>query len=361
MKKTLIALAALAATSAFAQSSVTMYGRLDAGYAHSKTTTETNTAGFISTREQLNNGVTSHNSVSSFWGIKGSEDLGGGMKAEFKLEADVFTANGNTGFSGAAGGVNSSGAFDRISLVGASGGFGSVMFGRDYTPTFYLVAASDVFGLSRLSAVNLAGTTGASQPSQIIYTTPNFGGFSAKASLSRDNDSLYQSGVLGGENSAKNWHLTGTYAQGPLMVGLGFGKMETTTAVNVTNDVAVLTASYDLGVAKLVAGYINGKNSTAGIGGELNQKEFNFGVAVPMGAVTLLGQVGRNTVTDNRGGAVLDRSGTDWVIGADYALSKRTALFVKTGVVNKLSGTTAINTSVDGKMTETNFGVKHTF
>ena len=91
MKKTLIAVAALAATGAFAQ--VSVYGRLDAGYAQTKST-----VGATYTKA---NGVESHNSASSMWGIQGTEDLGGGMKAFFKLEQDIYTANGNTGVSGA--------------------------------------------------------------------------------------------------------------------------------------------------------------------------------------------------------------------------------------------------------------------
>ena len=56
----------------------------------------------------------SHNSVSSFWGLKGTEDLGGGMNAFFILEQDVYTANGNTGASGAGGGATNASGFNRV-------------------------------------------------------------------------------------------------------------------------------------------------------------------------------------------------------------------------------------------------------
>jgi len=388
MKKTLIALAALAATGAFAQSSVTLYGRLDAGYAASTRTQ--NVAGGASTEAKLN-GVNSHNSVSSFWGIQGTEDLGGGLKAGFKLEQDVFPVNGNTGVSGASLGATSSGAFDRTSLLSLSGNFGTVAFGRDYVPTFLMIAGNDVFGQTRLSTVGLAAATGSSVDKQFIYTSPSFSGVVAKLSYGNTDSSVATEVV------ARNNNLTVTYANGPLNVGLGWGTQEAVgngvaagTAVGFTSingavwataagqstkaETTALVAAYDFGSFKLYGNFITAKfnpNTAASL--DLTKTETNLGVSVPMGKITLLGQYGRNTYNTTLAAATVgaqgDSSGNDWALGADYALSKRTTLFVKTGVVNKFDGTAAptgvANTSTtingDTKLTETNFGVRHTF
>ncbi|PHM21674.1 MAG: hypothetical protein CK604_04675 [Curvibacter sp. PD_MW3] len=386
MKKTLIALAALAATgAAFAQSSVTLYGRLDAGYANSVRTQEV--AGGATNEAKLL-GVNSHNSVSSYWGITGTEDLGGGLKAGFKLEQDVFTANGNTGSSGANLGAASSGAFDRTSLVSLEGNFGTVAFGRDYVPTFSLIAANDIFGQTRLTTVGLAAGVGSSVDKQFMYTTPNFSGFVGKLSVGNTDGSS-----TGSDVTARNNNLSLSYANGPLNVGFGWGTQEavgngqaaiaatTFTTINgSTNAVAAgtttkaelsaLTAAYDFGSFKLLGNYITTKyNPNTANSLDTTRTEYNFGAVVPVGKVNLLAQIGRNTFSSNVAATTGDSSGTDWALGADYALSKRTTLYVKTGVVNKFDGTAAANsqsvnaTTVNGntKLTETNFGVRHTF
>ena len=210
MKKTLIAVAALAATGAFAQS-VTVYGRLDAGYA--MTTSSVNN---VDTKA---NGVQSHNSVSSMWGLKGSEDLGGGMNAFFVLEQDIYTANGNTGASGAGGGLTNASGFNRTSLVGVNGGFGSVSFGRDYVPTFKVVGATDVNNLSRISTVQNSGAN-STVPSLVFYSTPDMGGFKVNLSYGNQDSSVSSAA---GDTSTKKTNVTATYANSPLNVGIGSG------------------------------------------------------------------------------------------------------------------------------------------
>lgn len=354
MKKTLIAVAALAATGAFAQ--VTVYGRLDAGYAQTKLTglAVSTTTGAISASagaETKANGVESHNSSSSMWGIQGTEDLGGGMKAFFKLEQDIYTANGNTGNSGAAGGVPNSSGFNRTSLVGVSGGFGSVAFGRDYVPFFQLIGATDVNSLSRISTVQRSAASGYSTTgSQIIYTTPNLSGFTAKLALIADDNSVSGTRATIVKDSAQN--ATVQYMNGPLMVGVGLATRKTTNAaVESKVSATVLAGSYDLGVVRLVGNYISDKVTTTGVANDIKQSELNLGAVVPMGKVTLRAQVGRNTYEQ---GAV-DRSGTDTVLGAEYALSAKTALFAKTGTFAKNQ------LAADSKITSTAVGVRTVF
>ena len=334
MKKTLIALAALAATgAAFAQSSVTLYGRADVGYANQ---VNSNTVAGVTTETKLN-GVTSHNSVSSFWGIQGTEDLGGGLKANFKFEADLFPATGATGSSGADSGFT--GQAD-----------------RDYLPTFSLAAATDVFAQSYLTTVGLSAPVGSTVARQVIYTTPNFSGFTGKISFGNTDTTVGATDAV-----ARNHNLSGIYSNGPLYVGLAYGVREAVAAATTKDEMTILGAAYDFGVLRLVGNYITTKQTASNTNTDTVQTETNIGLTAPFGAVTAIAQIGRNTYSSSVVGANQgDRSGNDWAIGADYALSKRTTAFVKTGVTNKLEG--ILNgVQNDSKRTVTSIGIKHTF
>ena len=117
MKKTLIALAAVAATSAFAQATVTLFGGADLNYRN------------VTTGTNKFQGMAQDGIYSSRFGVMGTEDLGGGLKAGFHFEG------------GMAPDVGTSGKFDfqRKSTIGLSGGFGEVRLGRDYTPLLSLI------------------------------------------------------------------------------------------------------------------------------------------------------------------------------------------------------------------------------
>jgi len=297
------------------------------------------------------------------WGIQGSEDLGGGMKAMFKLEQDVYTANGNTGASGAGGGATNASGFNRTSLLGLSGGFGTVSFGRDYVPTFKLVAATDVNALSRLSTVQNAGPN-STLPSLVFYSTPNMSGFQVNLAYGNQ-DSTVSSAT--GDTSTKVTNLTATYTNGPLMVGVGTASYEvkasgaaagslTIAGVTLTGldktEGTVLAASYDFGKFALKGNMVTTTGKAAG--GEGKFTELNIGGVVPMGKVTLVAQLGTNKVSID--GAAEDWTGSDFVIGADYALSAKTALFAKTGTYGKLSGN-----GDDIKSTSTAVGIKTVF
>jgi predicted porin len=329
MKKTLIALAALAATGAFAQ--VTVYGRMDAGYGVYTTTTPGATAG--STVDTKSNGVQSKNSVSSLLGIKGSEDLGGGLKANFVLEGNLDPA------------VGAAYSFDRTSLLGLSGGFGSVAFGRDYVPTFKLTGVGEVNGFSKLTTIQNPGPTSVSN--LVFYSTPVMSGF--QVNVAYGNNDTSKSTDTTGETSNKTTNLTATYNNGPLMVGVGTGTNEVKTAGSAggtymlgqttltgidKTSFNVVAASYDFGKFALKGAWTSTKATYAT--GEAKFDELNIGATVPMGKATLIAQVGNNKVSNT--GAAEDWTGTDFVVGVDYALSAKTALYAKTGTVGKVSG-----------------------
>ncbi|MBT9505922.1 porin [Rhodoferax sp.] len=360
MKKSLVALAALAVVgAASAQSTVTIYGRLDAGYSAS-TTTATTAAGVSS--DAKDRGINNNGLATSYWGMKGSEDLGGGLRANFNLETSVGIDTGADG-----------GRFDRISTLGASGNFGSVMVGRFYTPMFLTTLASDVFGAGGAYTVNLF-TDGVRASDAFWYTTPNMGGFSATVMLGRSNTvtlasaavaatpvSAAVAAVAAGDTTVNNTGLSATYAAGPLMVSAAYSKVEGTLAgVNGEITGSALTGTYNFGPAKLFAGHIRGKttlNTTSAAATE--QTETNLGVSVPMGAATFMAAYGRNT-KDNiaAAGTVDGQTGSDFVIGVTYDLSKRTALYLKTGTYNKLDNTATL---AGTKTNTTALGLRHLF
>jgi len=173
MKKSLFALAALGAfaTAAQAQSTVTLYGLFDAGVAYltdvpatSTTTNTATTALTTTTGSQLayNEGAFQSNA----WGMRGSEDLGGGMKANFNLESDIITTNGNT---------HTSGLFRRAANVSLSDAkLGEVFLGR--RGNAYIIATGQMLPVSGNTAHQWRTVTGSSIGDQISnsvsYATP---------------------------------------------------------------------------------------------------------------------------------------------------------------------------------------------
>lgn len=351
---------------------VTMYGRLDVGLNNSKTTVGIGAAQLV---VKGNNVVNEDGLSTGLWGIMGSEDLGGGMKANFKHEMDLDMD---------AGALNV--AAGRNSTLGLSGGFGEVRLGRSYTPAFGVIGMSDVFGTTGASTVNLVGgvNTGVRASNAIFYTSPSMGGFVANVMVQKNDASTTLAGVeTRAKTSANGFSLT--YASGPLAVAYGYNKEKgsaftnaidavfSTVAADRTAGAAVasaqdgyaktsaLSATYDMGAAKFYAGYTVAKSrsdTTDAASAEGKSSETNLGVAVPMGAITLMAGAGRNKLTTNLTTGEL--TGTDVVLGATYALSKRTTTYIKTGTSNKMSGDLN-GVALSNKTTRTSIGLRHTF
>ncbi len=197
MQKKLIALAvaSLASGAAFAQTNVTMYGIADAGYVYS-----TGDAGFIQQPVTVN-GVTRLTRVSipgtntfsgiqsgmlsgSRLGFRGEEALGNGLKAIFTLEYSLNIDN-NSGV-GSTGGLNA-----RQQFVGLSGAnWGTIALGRQYSPGYQATVNNDPAGgalfepqsfLTAQAGYTITPNSGARWDNALTYSTPNWGGFSAKA------------------------------------------------------------------------------------------------------------------------------------------------------------------------------------
>jgi predicted porin len=141
MKKSLLALAALTAFAgaASAQSSVTLFGIVDAAYAH------------VSAGGKSASGITNSGLNSSRLGFRGVEDLGGGMRAIFWIEGALSNDDGN-----AAGQT-----WQRRSTVALAGGFGEIRLGRDYTPSFWNTTVYDPFGTNGIGQALTPGMIGA--------------------------------------------------------------------------------------------------------------------------------------------------------------------------------------------------------
>ena len=292
MKKTLIALAVLAASgAAFAQSSVTISGKLRYAYEATKSATGAKANGARVTDGDLN--------------FAAVEDLGGGLKA---TAAMAYVSRGRDTAITA-----------RDASLSLAGGFGSVMIGSVEAGNGIIGlggAGAPVYGLD--DGVTLAG---ASNVDIIKYTSPAFNGFTFSVNTTDATT------VLGQESVAATVDSTGfgvNYANGPLtaaadVTNYGRNAYVPSTAAQIAAGVpdsrTRISANYNLGVATVGAGFQTSTNVA-----NLKNTQQIFGVSVPMGAF-VLGAVAASSKMD---GVVGTNKGTD--LGVQYNLSKRTFL-----------------------------------
>jgi len=352
MKKSLLALAALGtfAGAAHAQSSVTLYGIVDAGFAYN------NNSGGHKLYE-----TSAGNLQGDRWGLRGTEDLGGGLKALFVLE------NGFNAFTGKLG--QGGDEFGRQAYVGLSSQYGTVTLGRqydsvvDYTgafevgsqwASFYAAHPGDLDNMNNSNRTN----------NSIKYASNNYSGFTFGG--------LYSLGGVAGQFNRNQIFSAGVgYAQGPLQLGAGyfnvknpnfsfFGNTATasTTGSNMTASTVysgyataktqqVITAAgaYTFGAATVGATYSNTQfkdlgqtgvtgatNQTTSGSAKFHNAELNF--KYQLTPALLLGAAYDYT----KGYGVNDAKYHQGVIGADYFLSKRTDLYID-GIYQHASGT----------------------
>lgn len=290
LKKTLIALAVLGSVAgvAQAQSSVQLYGIVDAYFGSVK-----NGVG-ASSNTVMNSGGLS----ASRWGLRGSEDLGGGLKANFKLE-QAF--NADTGTASVANG------FSRAAWVGLSGAFGEVQYGQNATPfedingaafpSFDSVLSAEYYVFRSVGYTAFASNT-------LKYISPSFGGFSLAASYSLD-----ESQAIKADTRSINL----TYANGPLYVGFAY---QDDGQIGPNPKYTRLAGSYDFGAVKLLANYGYTK-----LFGTPNTRDLSIGVDVPLSS-TLTLSTGYAQSKDKN---AAKRDG--FSVSALYALSKRTTVY----------------------------------
>ena len=342
MKKSLIALAVLAASgAAMAQSSVTLYGVVDTGLTYSK-------------GEESVYGMTHvGGNVNSRLGFRGVEDLGNGLKATFNLESG-FSADDGTNYMGQDGL-----AFTRTSTVGLAGNFGEVRLGRMLTSSYLAVSRYDAFGDTGIGASLAWNSTetgyAARTQNAISYTSPNFSGFKIGAE--------YGFGEKQKARDSRYFGMGATYDNGPLSLGLGYDRLNSNTmdGLLAASDLKTvhLGGAYNFGVAKLLAFYKQSKVSNAP-----KFKTFGLGVSAPVGAAgEVRASYNNYKISDDNGKA------DQLSLGYVHNLSKRTALYGtyayiknKDGLAFQLNGAMAGAGLKDGeKQHGLQLGVRHAF
>jgi predicted porin len=322
MKKSLIALAVLGtfAGIAAAQSSVTLYGRADAGLGKS----------FGGKSQMISN-----YKETSMLGVRGVEDLGGGLKASFNFEQGINIEDG--ALTGGA-----AGAWNRAAWLAIGGGFGEFAMGRMTTAQNRTMGMFDLNGTANNTSAlkNLGldadGSLGGNRAnSQFMYTSPNLSGFQARASVVMKEDKGAAPTPPAADPRKTSFQLAASYKNGPLSLGAVVQSKMAEGANNRTG--FALGARYDFQSFLVSALYSQDESKSTG-------KGFGLGVAVPMGAWVVGAQLAR--VTDNPNPAREDA--TAYELFANYSLSKRTMLYAGYGGLNSAGkvakGTTGSNT-----------------
>lgn len=335
MKKTLIALAAVSAVTAVSAQNVTLYGRLDAS-----AVSQSSKIDGVKQYPATKTGIESSQLSTQFWGMRGSEDLGGGLKAEFLMQSNFNIDNGA---------VDTSGMFAREAWVGLSGGFGTVKLGRNYTAFHNLASATNHTFDTNINVTSAVFGNGLASytlriDNSVHYTTPTVSGLSAAISYGFGENKLNTADAT--NNTA--YHVR--YVNGPLQVGVAQQTVESraTGATVNSQDLKhnLIGGSYNFGVAALTGSYQTSKQ------GNTKDKGYQVGVSVPMGKLTLAAGYADS---ENKAGATkLDSNG--YALLATYDLSKRTTAYA--GYENTKVKTTTTSTT---KTTNMAVGVRHTF
>ena len=306
VRPVLLAVLLAAAAGAHAQSSVAVYGLIDLSVGR-----------FQAPGGAADKAVEAGKMTTSYLGFRGSEDLGGGLRANFAIEHFMRPD------TGAAGRFNADGFWTRSAFVGLSGGFGAVTLGRTTTSLFVQTlmfnAFGDAFGFSPsirhyFSSGTTTGDTGWSDA--VRYVSPRFGGASFTLHAAEP----------GNDGGKRNYGASAGWSGGAAAVGLAWQKVQRGSAVNDTTTWQ-LAGSYELKMAKLFAQYGQVDDDTA----NNSFKITGLGAAVPLGRGKLLFQTGR---VDSEKTA--DRTTTSF--GYDHELSKRTDVYA-VAMADKLSGT----------------------
>lgn len=337
MKKTLLAIAALAATSgAFAQSSVTMYGVVDASIENVK-------------GDKGVTRVSSDNLASSRLGFKGSEDLGGGLRANFALETNVKTDTGAQG--------NTARFFDRAAWVGLQGGFGELRLGRIDSSIGALAGDTKILGAQAYDDFKIAKTRAGDSyrrvDNAITYLLPTFlPGLSAQLQYSTAvGNSGSTTSLVGteasGVDAGKAYGLNVKYLAGPFSAGLGYLSAKDETGLvggNAGNkaNATLVYLGYDFGVLKLT-GYYDTESQVTGAD-RLSLAGIRVGVPI-----TANFSVQASLAQASNVAAAVSNSDHDdatiAAIKAVYNLSKRTSVY---GLVTNVNNESLSALSVSG-------------
>jgi len=407
MKKSLLAVAAMGAfaSAAQAQSSVTVYGILDVGYVGNNTRS---TSGSTVTAQNGNSFTQSAESTSRL-GFKGTEDLGGGMSAFFTVETGLTPS-----------GVNSSGWNNRQSFAGLKkNGLGQFAFGTQYTPMHIAVSATDpgqannmagnvIYATStqgvgnNTAATYFPGSIGNGTDAYTVRTSntlsaksDKFAGFTGSLFYTMNNANSSQTAAYssstgsagGGTNNNSGWGLGVDYTWQKLLVTANYQSFKSqnpytasTTAngaagttpspavygqtggSNIQDNQAYVAATYDFGILKAYAQWVNRKATSA-----INSGYYASRSAQQIGVRSYITPTIEGWA--NIGNGRFDSFGvnsptaniTAWQLGSNYYLSKRTNLYAIYGQAQTSTVNVVGTGNVSGNINNYALGLRHTF
>ena len=356
MKKSLLALAVLGAFAgvASAQSSVKLYGTIDVNGRYVKNSDADRR--FSLSTDGIN---------SSQLGIKGIEDLGGGLKAGFELLSGINADTGTSNVVVTAGPANTTATtskfWNRRSVVSLYSPLGELRLGRDYRPDFWNMTVFDAFGTNGVgNSLNTQQRYSSTrQDNAIGYFLPsNLGGLYGQL--------MVAAGEGGTSDDRPGRHLGARvgYAAGPLNVAVGFGdqRFDRAAAFNAAGDkqrTYNIGASWDFGFLKLL-GYYNRQNL------EISHEDFgSLSAVVPMGQGEIHVGYDRSRLSrDNLPNLTVDQIKLGYV----YNLSKRTAMYATASYLSNkdasgkfISGGNTAGADPAGKSYGGELGVRHFF
>ena len=325
--------ASLAAGTAHAQSSVQLYGIAGVyvgSFRHSSGPQAAVTMG--------GGGLST-----SFWGIRGREDLGGGNAVEFALESFFQPNNGTLGRTAA------DPFLSRNAYVGISTHYGKLWLGRQTNPTYVNMQYLNPFGVSVVFSPIVVQTFIPTFNNTTIgdsvwnnaaqYQTPNLAGFTASA--------IYGFGGVPGQNGVANIGLHARYTHGPFLAAVSLQRVRTPVTAPVSvQDMWLGGFTYNFNVAKIYA-LATGVQT---YGKPSQSHTYMLGLSVPVGLTgSILAEWARTTRTAPLNVRTTRNTGS---IAYDYPLSKRTDVYVVC-MYDKTSGY--------GSATTTALGVRHAF
>jgi len=368
MKKTLVALAALASVTVFAQSSVTLSGNMDAGHQS------------INYKGGKSAGITNNGSSTSTLGFSGEEDLGGGMAAIFKLNTD-YNVTSTSGDTGNAAGATTATWLNSEKFIGLKGGFGQIMAGTINTLHIAGAGAGTAFGTAVGSGFRSIYTgdalaTPTSSPARydnsLQYNTPSMNGVSGNIYWVGKNPNATGTTFTTTFGTYDTTGIQGyrlNYNQGP--INAHYTKQTedasgTNATVALRASLTTMSANYTMGA---FTGYFMDQKAISS-DSTLNRKSSFVGVKYVSGPMALMYQTGTakltaspytSTTTYQVEGSQSKIAG----IGGDYALSKRTTAYVRTERISDAAGMATaratIDTATSNTITRNAIGVRHTF
>jgi len=353
MKKTLLAAALLAGFAGVAQAetSVTLYGIIDTGIGYNKVK---GPDGYSASRVGMINGVQN----GSRWGLRGSEDLGDGLRAVFQLESGFDSGNGQS--------AQGSRLFGRQATIGlASDSWGQLDFGRQTNIASKYFGSIDPFGAGFGQAnigVGLSSTNTVRYDNMVMYQTPSFSGFqfgvgySFSADDTKDGRENPITGVRApsqtGFRTADNTRAITAglrYVNGPLNVALSYDQLNASNnlpqaAVDATPRSYVIGGSYDFEVVKLALaygrttdGWFGGQSSVTGSGipgfgsnlfaDGFKANSYLLGLSAPIGGASKVFGSWQMVDPSNDKLTGGDDKMNVFSLGYTYDLSKRTNLY----------------------------------